>query len=142
MTDLGPVHWHLGMRISRNDGVSGSISIDQESYVRSILQEFKMDQCKPVSTPGQSGSKLTKSMCPTTEEEKQQMSSIPYRTVIGKLIYLAGCTRPDIAEAVGAVSRFMSNPAPNIGPLSNESFDIYKERRMSALPSTVLINLS
>ena len=36
------------------------------------------------------------------------MSKVPYASTIGSLIYAMVCTRPDIAHAVGVVSRFMS----------------------------------
>jgi len=38
------------------------------------------------------------------------MKKIPYAYAIGSLMYAMVCTRPDIAHAVGVVSRFMSNP--------------------------------
>ena len=38
------------------------------------------------------------------------MSKVPYASVIGSLMYAMVCTRPDIAHAVGVVSRFMSRP--------------------------------
>ena len=38
------------------------------------------------------------------------MSAIPYSSTVGSLMYAMVCTRPDIAHAVGVVSRFLSNP--------------------------------
>uniref|UniRef100_A0A2N9HLL9 Reverse transcriptase Ty1/copia-type domain-containing protein n=1 Tax=Fagus sylvatica TaxID=28930 RepID=A0A2N9HLL9_FAGSY len=38
------------------------------------------------------------------------MSKVPYASAIGSLMYAMVCTRPDIAHAVGVVSRYMSNP--------------------------------
>ena len=38
------------------------------------------------------------------------MSKVPYVSTIGSLMYAIVCTRPDIAHAVGVVSRFMSKP--------------------------------
>ena len=38
------------------------------------------------------------------------MSSIPYSSVVGCLMYVMICTRPDIANVVGIISRFLSNP--------------------------------
>ncbi|KAK9050872.1 hypothetical protein SSX86_030160 [Deinandra increscens subsp. villosa] len=38
------------------------------------------------------------------------MAKVPYASAVGSLMYAMVCTRPDIAHAVGVVSRFMSNP--------------------------------
>jgi hypothetical protein len=38
------------------------------------------------------------------------MSRVPYSSVVGSLMYAMVCTRPDIAHAVGVVSRYMNNP--------------------------------
>ena len=37
------------------------------------------------------------------------MTKVPYCFVVGSLMYAMICTRPDIAYAVGVVSRYMSN---------------------------------
>ena len=38
------------------------------------------------------------------------MSKVPYASAIGSLMYAMVYTRPDIAHAVGFVSRYMNNP--------------------------------
>ena len=38
------------------------------------------------------------------------MRHIPYASVVGSLMYVMLCTRPDIYFAVGVVSMFQSNP--------------------------------
>ncbi|RVW78256.1 Retrovirus-related Pol polyprotein from transposon TNT 1-94 [Vitis vinifera] len=38
------------------------------------------------------------------------MSKVPYASAIGSLMYVMVCTRPDIAHAVGVVSKFISKP--------------------------------
>ena len=48
--------------------------------------------------------------CPSTNEEIEEMPKIPYVTALGCLMYIMVCTRPDIAQAVGVVSKFMANP--------------------------------
>ena len=42
--------------------------------------------------------------------EKDEIAKVPYASCIGSLIYAMIATRPDIAFAVGVVSRFMSDP--------------------------------
>ena len=63
-----------------------------------------MEDARSVSSPLASHFKLSKQQSPVTEDE------IPYASAIGSLMYAMVCTRPDIAHAVGVVSRFMSNP--------------------------------
>jgi len=38
------------------------------------------------------------------------MSKVPYSSAIGNLMYAMVCAKPDIAHAVGVVSRYISNP--------------------------------
>eukprot|EP00253_Pinus_taeda_P003888 PITA_03888 len=54
------------------------------------------------------GVKLSAEQCPKTQEEEEDMSRVPYASVVGNLMYAMVCTRPDIAHAVGVLSRFMS----------------------------------
>ena len=42
---------------------------------------------------------------PTSEDEKAEMAKVPYASAVGSLIYVMVATRPDIAFAVGVVSR-------------------------------------
>jgi hypothetical protein len=41
------------------------------------------------------------------------MKAIPYRELIGKLLYFAIATRPDIVYRVGILCRFVENPGPS-----------------------------
>lgn len=69
-----------------------------------------MKDCKPVSTPMDQGQRLSTAGSPKTEQERNQMASVPYRSLIGSLLYLAMCTRPDIAFTVIKLSQFCTNP--------------------------------
>ena len=40
------------------------------------------------------------------------MAGIPYRSVVGSLMYLAVCTRPDLSIAVSALSSYCQAPQP------------------------------
>ena len=66
---------------------------------------------KPYSTPMDSRVPYTKSQCPAPEsEEATRMKSMPYRELIGTLLWVANGTRPDIAYAVGTLAKFTNNP--------------------------------
>ena len=68
-----------------------------------------MQNAKPVSTPLESHFKLTKEMCPKTQDEIEYMSRVHYSSEVGILMYVMVCTRPNIAHAMGVVSRYMNN---------------------------------
>ena len=38
------------------------------------------------------------------------MEKVPYANAIGSLMYAMVCTRPDISQVVGVVSRYMHDP--------------------------------
>jgi hypothetical protein len=69
-----------------------------------------MQYAKHFCTPASSSEKLDKTQCPSTEEEKQNMTDIPYHSAVGSLLYAASGTRPDIAWAVNRQSQFNQNP--------------------------------
>jgi len=53
---------------------------------------------------------LSSSQYPNSQEEKNEISRVPYASAVESLIYAMVCTRPDLAYAVSTVSRFMLNP--------------------------------
>ncbi|KAH9689185.1 hypothetical protein KPL70_015411 [Citrus sinensis] len=109
MNDLGPSNKILGMQIHR-DGNNMKIWLSQKNYLKKILRRFNMQDCKSISTPLPVNFKLSSSMCPSNEAERKEMSRVPYASAVGSLMFAMICTRPDIAQAVGAVSRYMANP--------------------------------
>ncbi|KAM1054407.1 hypothetical protein PS2_001749 [Malus domestica] len=109
MKDLGPAKQILGMEII-HDRKSKKLWLSQEKYVERVLERFNMKAAKPVSSPLANHIKLSKESCPKTYEEKEKMAVVPYSSAVGSIMYAMVCTRPDIAHAVGVVSRFLSNP--------------------------------
>lgn len=109
MTDLGQVRNILGINVQR-EGATGRMHLSQEKYIEDLLEKFNMKHAITVSTPMDPNLKITKEMSPSTEEERQEMQSRPYRELVGGLIYLANATRPDIAFAASTLSRFCTDP--------------------------------
>ena len=109
MKDLGATKQILGVRIIR-DKANGTLKFSQLEYVKKVLSKFNMNEAEPVSTPLGSHFKLNKEQSPKTEEERDHMSKVPYASAIGSLMCVMVCTRPDIAHAVGFMSKFMSRP--------------------------------
>jgi hypothetical protein len=107
--DLGAANKILGMRITR-DRKNCKLTLSRGEYIEKVLERFRMKNAKPVSTPLANHFKLIKEMCPKTQEEIKYMSRVPYSLAVGSLMYAMVCTRPDIAHAMGVVSRYMNNP--------------------------------
>ncbi|KAE8713932.1 Detected protein of unknown function [Hibiscus syriacus] len=104
IVDLGAAKQILGMRIKR-DTKSETLILSQAEYINKVLSRFNMQDAKPVSTPLGVHFRLSKEQSPKTEEERAHMMKVSYALTIGSLMYAMVCTRPDIAQAVGAVNR-------------------------------------
>eukprot|EP00253_Pinus_taeda_P001884 PITA_01884 len=55
MTDMGPLHFFLGLEISQD---ATGIKLSQAKYARDLLERFRMTDCKPTPTPFLSGVRL------------------------------------------------------------------------------------
>jgi hypothetical protein len=55
MTDMGPLHFFLGLEISQD---ASGIKLSQAKYARDLLERFHMIECKSALTPFLSGVKL------------------------------------------------------------------------------------
>lgn len=69
-----------------------------------------MSDCKPQVVPILQGTKLFVLDSPKSPKEIEDMKNVPYASAIGSLMYAMVYTRPYIAQLVGVLSRFMSNP--------------------------------
>ena len=71
-----------------------------------------MDKANPLSTP-----MIVRSLnvekdpfCPREDNKEIFGPEVPYLSAIRALMYLANCTRPDIAFATNLLARFSSSP--------------------------------
>lgn len=101
--DLGDANFFLGMDIIR-DRSARTIKLAQSRLIADLLTKHDMLEAKPLSTPLNASIKLTK------DGEPLDTESFGYSALIGSLMYLSICTRPDISQAVGALARYMANP--------------------------------
>ncbi|KAJ9551125.1 hypothetical protein OSB04_015170 [Centaurea solstitialis] len=109
MKDLGNAAYILGIRIYR-DRTKRLIGLSQSTYLDKILKKFNMSESKKGYLPMQHGIRLSKNQCPSTSEELDRMSRIPYASAIGSIMYAMTCTRPDVSFALSMVSRYQGNP--------------------------------
>ena len=108
MKDMGALESILGIRVLRNRQ-DKTITLNQEKYIDNLLLKFKLGDVRAASTPLAPGCALSKAMSPQTEKERTLARMQPYRELVGSLMYLMVCTRPDIAFAISQLSRYTSN---------------------------------
>ncbi|XP_059315531.1 uncharacterized mitochondrial protein AtMg00240-like [Lycium ferocissimum] len=101
MSDLGLLHYFLGIEVSQ---VKEGIFISLKKYTKSILQKFKMMDCRSMAIPLAANEKFRK------DDGAKKANSSLYRSLIGSLLYLTS-TRPDIMFAASLLSRFMQEPS-------------------------------
>ena len=103
MKDMGPLHYCLGVSVVQN---AGGIWLHQKQYILSMLLRFGLVDAKPASTPADPNVRLVKD----DGVSKQLEDKALYQSMVGSLLYAAMATRPDITQAVGAVSKFCAQP--------------------------------
>lgn len=99
LKDLGDLHYFLGIQINRSNN---SLTLNQQGYIRDILERTHMSDSTPLSTPANAPSKLTSTGDPFSDPKL-------YRQVVGALQYTT-ITRPDITDAVNRVCQYMHSP--------------------------------
>ncbi|KAL4568134.1 hypothetical protein LXL04_023736 [Taraxacum kok-saghyz] len=97
-------------KLKNRNKENGTLKLSQTKYMKKVFEKFSMADPKPRSMPLGSQLKLSKAQSPKTEKDREQMAKVPYASTVGSLMYAMVCTRPDIAQAVEVISRFMSNP--------------------------------
>eukprot|EP00253_Pinus_taeda_P004492 PITA_04492 len=97
MTDLGYVHYYLGIEVTQHPK---SIFLSQKKYIGYLLNRFGMTEFNPLTSPMEQNLKLT------SIEGKEFEDATKYRQLVGSLNYLT-TTRPDISFAVGILFKFM-----------------------------------
>ncbi len=77
VTDLGELHWLLGMEVKR-DREARSIHLSQLSYIDSILCRHNLDEAKPLTTPMDPNIHLSTADCPASTANDALMRNVNY----------------------------------------------------------------
>src|SRR3954468_18186161 len=109
MKNLGEAVYILGIKIYR-DRPNRLLALSQRTYIDKILKRFNMDNSKRGLLPVIKGIKLSVTQCPATAKGKEEMSSKPYASAIGSIMYVMLCTQTDLALAISMTNRYQSNP--------------------------------
>ncbi|CAI7798095.1 unnamed protein product [Closterium sp. NIES-54] len=98
-TDLGELRSYLGLQITR-DRAQRTITLAQSHMVQQVLQRFDFTYSSPQATPLSTRHSL--SALPSDESVEP---SGPYPELVGCLMYLMTCTRPDLAYPLSILAR-------------------------------------
>ena len=107
--DLGDTSYILSIRIYR-DRSKRMLGLSQSRHIDLVLKRFNMDGSKKGYLPMSQGIHLSNKMSPKTSEKRERMAIIPYASAVELIMYAMLCTKPDVAYALGIVSRFQENP--------------------------------
>ena len=107
MKDMGELHYYVGVCIVQ-DVKNKQVFLHQGHYVEKMVEKFAQTEEKPVSTPADLNVKLQKE-----DGFSKPVDVTSYQSIVGSLLYAAIETRPDIALAVGVVSKICANPTQN-----------------------------
>jgi hypothetical protein len=102
-------NWVMGFQLVDNR-INKTISLSHSQYIDTLLKRFQHEDCIPISTPMEPGLHLTKNDCPQTPEEIEDMCNVPYRQLVGALLWTSLVCNPQISQAVHQVARFGHNP--------------------------------
>ncbi|CAI7852015.1 unnamed protein product, partial [Closterium sp. NIES-53] len=102
-TDLGELRSYLGLQITR-DRAQLTITLTQSHMVQQVLQRFDFTYSSPQATPLSTRHSL--SALPSDESVEPNG---PYPELVGCLMYLMTCTRPDLAYPLSILSRYVAS---------------------------------
>ena len=100
MKNLGETDVILGIKIVRS---ASGLTLTQSSYIEKVLKRFGHFDDKPSPTPFDPSIKLVRN-------SGDILDQLTYSQIIGSLMYVVQCTRPDIGYAVGTLSKFTGSP--------------------------------
>jgi transposase InsO family protein len=95
----------LSLKITRN-AEDRHVFLNQAHYISELSARFLNDNPTPVATPTDS---IFKNLRPRSQSDP--VSSGPYPQLIGSLLWVSQCTRPDISFAVNRLSQFLRDPS-------------------------------
>ncbi|CAI7787949.1 unnamed protein product, partial [Closterium sp. NIES-54] len=101
-TDLGELTSFLGLRITR-DRAQRTVNLTQSHMLHQVLQRFGFTYSSPQSTPLPTSHSLS---APPSDESVEP--SGPYPELVGCLMYLMTCTRPDLAYPLSLLAPYVA----------------------------------
>jgi hypothetical protein len=80
------------------------LKLTQKKLTGELLQRYGMEAARGRDVPMSLGEKVQR------DGESLDREKFPYSELVGSLLYLSVCTRPDTAQSVGVLARYMATP--------------------------------
>ena len=94
MKDMGRLHYCLGVNIEQDES-NKCLWIHQKQYILKLIDKYG----------------LLLITVPNSIRVKKPINQTEYQSLVRSLLYATIATRPDIAQTVGVVSKYNSNPS-------------------------------
>lgn len=107
--DIGQCEKVIGMRVKCSAGV---IKISQPDKISELCSELNMTDCRKVDSPMEAGLRLCACDAEARREECGRVEASWYRSIVGKLNFIASTTRPDLMFPLSYLSQFSKCPHP------------------------------
>jgi Reverse transcriptase (RNA-dependent DNA polymerase) len=111
VSSKGPLDVYLGIKIEY-DRPARLIHLSQKQYIEEVCSKFNVVRDGKTETPLQPNWYIDgdRERAEMTDSDRKMVEEFPYRQIIGCCLYMAVCTRVDIAYPVNFLARYMESP--------------------------------
>ena len=86
------------------DREKGTLEISQTHFIPSVFNCVDVSKSSPIS--------VTPSLDLRHVNDEETVVGVPFREIVGSVLWIANQTRPDIANVVRAIAQFLHDPKP------------------------------
>lgn len=104
--DPGNVTMFLGIHIHR-DRSTHRVFLSQENYTKTVLERFGMADCKVGNVPLRVETRQIVMDAESNNCDSHVSIDVPYRKLVGSVMFLATTRRPDISFAISYLARYI-----------------------------------
>ncbi len=121
--DLGALSTFIGVDFKETS--TGALAASQSNYIDELSKRFNVVDAHTTN-------KLP--VVDTLELDSEPVDeSVPYRSIIGGLLYIASMTRPDISAAVSYLSRYLDRPSKKAWKLAKQVLNYLRHTKHRSL---------
>ena len=107
---LGKLSWFLGIAVDQSSDLT--VTACQSKYTEKLLDKFipsYKSSMRAHASPCNTDT-FQKLRCAQDDIERDRVTQLPYRELVGSLLYLSTMTRPDVAYHMSVLCQFMHDP--------------------------------